>query len=165
MPSLDMSDVLLESMFQDAFAVIRRRETISPKGRSIITPYRYNNVIGVICAASPNDLERLGDYQCQGSALSIVTKFKLQGIAKAAVAPGIDSAGQPRPQYQPDTIFWNGSYYLAVTVENYSRYGAGFIQCIAVSSDYIDDQPGQSGMKVQSFDFSNPQDSSYIGSL
>lgn len=161
MPSLDMSDGLLDPIFQDYFAVIRRQEIISDKGRSTIKPYRFQRVMGVVTAASPNDLERLRDYQFQGSAISIVSKFKFRGVAKEVSVGQVNSANQPQPQFQPDLVFWSDDYYLVVTVEDYGRYGVGFIQTIAVSTTYIDAAP-QDGIRVQSFDFSNPANSGLL---
>ena len=145
MPSLDMSDALLEPQFQDNFAILRRKQSVSDKGRAVISASRIDG-FGVVTAASPNDLERLGDYQFQGSALSIVTKYKLRGVSKT------EPEGQ---QYQPDIIEWGGSFYLVVTIQDYSRYGSGFIQAICVSTTYTDDAPGEGAfLQIGSFDVS-----------
>lgn len=153
-----MSDALLEPLFQDFFTVLRRREDITNKGRSSLTSSRFPGTMGVVTAASPNDLERLGEYQFQGSALSIVTRFKLRGIAKQA------NASKPDPQFQPDLVYWSGDYYTVVTVEDYSRYGSGFIQAIAVSQDFIDDAP-EEGISRGIMDFSNPANSGLLTCL
>ena len=145
-----MSDGLLEAVFQDNFQVIRRKEQVDQKGRSQITPTSFNP-IGVVCAASPNDLMRLGDYEYQGSALSIVTRFKLRGVAK-----------QQGQNYQPDILIWNNSAYLVVTVEDYARYGSGFIQAIAVSTTYVDPPTPPNGDVISSLDFSNPANSGLL---
>lgn len=126
MPSLDVSEAFLEPMFLDGFVVLRQAETISNKGRSVITPEEIDGLFGTVCAASPNDLERLRDYEFQGNAISIVTNFMLRGVSAA------NNQG-----FQPDVIVWAGDQYTVVTVQDYARYGVGFIQAIAVERTYV----------------------------
>lgn len=125
MPELDMSDALLEPVLQDDFAVIRRAETITDKGRSTTAPKTYQ-AFGVITADSPNDLIRGQDEEHDTKSISIVTQFKLQQAAKG---------------YQPDLILWAGNYYVVNHIDDYSRYGDGFIQATATSIDYVDEPP------------------------
>lgn len=123
MAYLDVSDVLLDPELADIFTVIRRAEAVSSKGRSTLTPTTIPNVIGVICAAHGNDLDRLDDSQRMGRHISIVTQFRLIG---------------PAPGQQPDNIEWQGDTFVILTIEPYPQYGKGFIQAIAGSVDMID---------------------------
>jgi len=118
----------------DVFSVIRRPENITQQGRSAIRQQRFNDIRGVVTAASPNDLERLEDYQLQTGAISIVTPFKLFGVQK-----------QARQNYQPDIVYWDSDYYLVQVTENYSRYMSGWIQAIAIETNYVGSAPNQDG--------------------
>ena len=125
-PFLDVSDALLDPMLADSFTVNRRTEFIDTHGRAQVTSNVIENVIGVVCAANPNDLERLPEDQRMGRHISIVTKFRLQG---------------PSPSFQPDTVVWNDDIFIIKNVEIYNRFGKGFIQAIAGSMDFVDKAP------------------------
>lgn len=149
MPQLDLREALLDPMMVDFFAVVRRQESITQKGRSSTVKRRFNT-FGIVDAASPNDLDRLEDYQFQTKAISVVTQFKLRGVSQ-----------QSKKNYQPDLIFWASDYFLVRTVEDYSRYGAGWIQAIATSTDFIDEAPGMDGY-IPSCNFTDLRNSGYI---
>jgi len=97
------------------------------KGRSTVpAPIPFAKVRGIICAASPNDLNRLAEIDFSTKYLSIVTKFRLQMTS---------------PGYKPDLVLTNGDYFIVKTVEDYARYGPGWVQSIAASIDYQDQPP------------------------
>ena len=146
-----MSDALLDPMLLDYFAVIRRKESISDHGRAVISAQTLPRIFGNVNAASPNDLERLGDYQFQGAALSIVTRFKFYAESETALLQ----------DYQPDLIYWDSAYYIVKTLENYSRYGPGFVQAICIETTYVA-EPTPQGAVFPTCDFSNPQNSGYL---
>lgn len=123
MPDLDVSDILTDPDFADSFDVIRRTQTIDNHGRSVDTETTYANQIGVITNASPNDLNRIEDYQNSQRYLSIVTKFRLQ----------LPSTGK-----NADIVSWRGDRYLVKTLEPYPQYGQGFYQAIVASTDILD---------------------------
>lgn len=123
MPYLDVSDVLLDPMIADRFTVKRRVQSVSAHGRTSITTTEIPNVVGVVNAASPNDLERLDDSQRMGRHLSIVTKYRLVG---------------PAPGLQPDLIHWGGDDFIVQTIDPYPQYGQGFVQAIVGSINIID---------------------------
>lgn len=150
MPQLDLREALLDPLLIDRFQVVRRAETVNNYGRST-TKNLYFNTFGVVDSASPNDLQRLGDYQFQGGAISVVCQFKLRGVSQEA-----------RQNYQPDLIQWDSATYIVVTVENYSRYGAGWIQAIAVeTTPFVSEAPGPDGY-IPSLTFTDPRNSGYL---
>lgn len=131
MPFLDVaSETLLDPMLADSFTVTRRLEAVGNKGRSTTTNTVTNNVIGVVTAASPNDLERLEDMDRAGRHLSIVTKFPLQMVAK-------DSAGN---KYKPDLVTFQGDDFIVKYVDPYWKFGGvgGFTQAIVGSINLVD---------------------------
>lgn len=121
---LDLSDAFDES-FTECFTVLRRQETIPSIGPATISTTSYS-AEGVVTAASPNDLKRLPEFDMSRKAISIVTQFRLQ----------LNSVG-----YKPDIVQWGGDNFLLVLLDDYSHYGAGFVEAIAASIDYQDVPP------------------------
>jgi hypothetical protein len=123
MAFLNVSDVLLDPNLASTFNVERRTETITAKGRSQVATQVFGNIVGVVTATSPNDLARLDDYQITQRAITIVTKFRLQG----------EVTGK-----QPDVIDWRGSRYVVKHIDYYPQFGNGFIQADCISMDITD---------------------------
>lgn len=149
MPQLDLRDALLEPLTIDYFQVIRKAQNVTIEGRATAKS-TYFNTFGVVDAASDNDLARLADMEYQGSGISIVTQFKLRGVSK-----------QANQNYSPDIIQWASNYYTVVTVEDYSRYGAGWIQAIAAETNYVGEAPGQNGF-IPSLTFNDLRNSGLL---
>ena len=122
-PLLDVTLPITDPDFASSFSVIRRIETVGTNGRNSFTPTTFSGVIGVVTAASGNDLDRREAFQVAGRAISVVTKFELQGEAT-----GI----------QPDLIYWRGSYYLVKLVDPYGHFGPGFYEALCESTNYTD---------------------------
>jgi hypothetical protein len=130
-PFLDVADLLLDPDIADTFSVIRNKQTVSLSGiAETLNSYTFRNVIGVVTAASPNDLEMLPEVEYQTKAISIVTKFRLRGVADVS-----------NTQFQPDLVVWHGDNFKVETVEDYGGFGAGFVQAIARSIDHVDAPP------------------------
>jgi hypothetical protein len=77
-------------------------------------------------SSSPNDLQRVPDYQYMNKAITIYTQCALQG---------------PAPGYQPDEILWHGSQFIVRALDDYSGYGNGWLMVIALSIDHVDPAP------------------------
>lgn len=127
MPGFDVSDAFDASMF-DTFSILRRTEVVGNDGFSVITAIQIiANQYGVITMASPNDLERLPEADVSTKSIIIVTQSRLQ----------LESSGKKADVVQ----CLNGEYFQVVTVEDYSRYGVGYIWAIATATDYQDQPP------------------------
>lgn len=112
----------------DRFTVIRRPEVVSDKGRpQVLLPVKFCPVVGVVTNASPNDLERMPDYDVSSKVLSIVTPFRLQ----------MNSPGS-----KEDYVKWSGDSFIVKHVDDYSKYGPGFVQALVSSTDFNDLPPG-----------------------
>ena len=153
MPSLDLSDAFLEPSFLDTFQVVRRKEVVNLQGRSTIIQSLFN-ATGTVDSASPNDLQRLGDYQFDDDAISIVTRTRLFDEARQ-----IESGAEA--SYQPDLIFWAGAYYIIKALDNYTRFGIGWVQAICVETTYVS-TPVQEGQTVSMFNFQVPSNSGNV---
>lgn len=119
MPLLDVSDAL-DPVMLDCFSVQRRVQTINQNGRNVPGTKEYVYVYGVVGPTSPSDLDRTPDLQTMPKTISVVTKFSLQG---------------PSPDYNPDLIVWAGDTYVVRNIEDWSRYGRGYIRAVAGSID------------------------------
>lgn len=112
MPFLDVTEVLLDPDFFDSLVCTRNVQTVGDDGLAANvdtdTPF-----IGVVTSDSGDVLVRLATGSRVKGSILVVTKFRLlEG------APGIDA----------DVVTWDGSRYTVTTVNNYSRYGAGFVE-------------------------------------
>jgi hypothetical protein len=131
MARLDPTRALSSPYLAQRFTVIRRPATVSTTGKVQIGPTERLDAIGVITFPSAARLQREDAYQIQGKAISIVTKTRLYGAMR-------DRAGQ---QYQPDVILWRGDHYQVVSVDDWTNFGAGFVNALAASTDYVDEAP------------------------
>jgi len=119
MPLLDMSDVLCSPEFCDLITVNRRTESVSVQtGLGSLSVVQFPNVVAVITIASPDDLKRFDASQIRGDAIWFATQFRVQASAQ----------GQ-----QPDQVVWDGVTYTVHKVQPYTRFGAGFVEGIALS--------------------------------
>lgn len=149
MPFLDLIDALSVPDMLDLVPVIRRREIVTD-GR-VSSQSTVLQMYAVVTVASPNDLRRLGEQQFVEKAITIVTQFRLRSVSR--------DAGQ---NYMPDLVFWGGSYYLVQNVGDYAAWGAGWVQIVATSTEYLDDAPGA---PTASLDFQIPSNSEYLPCL
>lgn len=125
MPQLDVSDAILCAEFIDSFQVIRRQQLVSSSGLLTTMPTTLS-AQGVVCIASPDDMERFPEITFQHRCISVVTLFRLMS---AQTNLGVT--------YQPDLIVWQGNQFIVRAIEPYNRYGRGFIEAIAESIDYV----------------------------
>ena len=118
MPLLDVTEVLNDPDFADVFSVLRRSEAVGNNGRAVITEQQTDGVVGVVTIASPNDLVRFDAGQMTGRGIMIVTTFRLRASAQGV---------------QPDQVIWDGATYTVKGIDPYHRFGAGFIEALAMS--------------------------------
>lgn len=123
---LDVSDALEDVLLQDSFVVQRRQFATSGTGIAGAPSIVSFNAVGVVYGAGANDLDRRADAQLQNKTIVILTKFALRYV-------GVDSTGT---QFQPDIVVWNGnSYLVSKDVEDYSKYGQGYIKATCTLND------------------------------
>lgn len=129
MALLDVSEVLTDPDLADSFIVNRRAESVNQNGRMTMNVQPFE-AVGVVCAASPNDLKRLPEDQRTQRAISVTTTFRLR-----ASAPG----------YQPDLVLWDGNFFIVADLQPYTNYGAGFVQAICIAQEHQDQPPSEAG--------------------
>ena len=122
MPSVDVSDVLFDPDLADIFDVVRQTEVVNDQGRSVVQSTRMCNIVGVITATAPADLQRRDDGQMMPQKISVVTVFRLRG---------------PAPGFQPDQIVYGGTTFTVTEILPFSRFGKGFVEALATSMNAI----------------------------
>lgn len=126
MPWLDLSDVITDPFLADTFVVVRRMQIVNGQGETVIIPMGNFGAVGVVTPTGNNSLVRAEAYESQADSIQIITMFRLRGASK-------DTAGI---NWQPDLVQWNGITYLIKTLNDFTRFGAGFIQADAIATDY-----------------------------
>ena len=122
MPTLDVTDILSDPDFATTFDVIRTSEVIDANGRADHIPVVTNAVVGVVLPSGGN-LIRQPDGSRHTGAIEIYTTFMLSdgsGSVDFAPADGATVAA--------DIVVWNGGQYTVVNSQDYSQFGAGYIQ-------------------------------------
>ncbi|MGO4738643.1 hypothetical protein AB4099_18995 [Bosea sp. 2KB_26] len=113
MPLLDVSDILTDSDFADSAVLIRTGVTVDPAtGRTVSTRVE-TPILVVVTSDKGQNLRRTPDAAAsEGSIIVHSTVTFTEGDADS----GVDA----------DIVRWNGRDWTVVTVDDYSRYGAGF---------------------------------------
>jgi hypothetical protein len=126
MATLDVSFVPICAEFSDTFQVQQRPETITQFGRSQVTAGASQPILGTIYPTGDNSLQRQEDKQYGRKTLTCVTLYRLRTSSPGA---------------QPDFVFYRGNIYLVSSVNDYSQYGAGFVEATLSSVESIDAPP------------------------
>lgn len=127
MPNLDVSDVLLDPDFFDTLVCTRNTQTVDDGGIATNSPVD-TPFIGVVTSDSGDILERLAEGSRAKGSILVHTKFRL-----TESSDGLDA----------DIVTWDGNRYTVANVNNYSRYGRGFVAA------YCDLMPLSGGQNAQ----------------
>jgi galactose-6-phosphate isomerase len=132
MPLLDVSEVLLDPDFQDSFTVKRQVQTVNDKGVVVLVPI-ISTQYGVVTMDDGTVAKRFPDLERVEGAILVHTKYRLT-----------DGTISGLSTLTADIITWpvtNGREYNVQFVDNYSRYGDGFICAICTLRD-LTNSPG-----------------------
>lgn len=135
MPEIDVTDILVDIDIADSqFTVIRRQEVVNNFGETTLVTTTYPPTlpqpIGAIYPTGDNKLQRKEDFTSQSDTITVVTQFRLRGASK--------SGGN---KFQPDIVVWNGNNYVVSNVNEFTQYGAGFIEAECTSIDFTPQAP------------------------
>lgn len=132
MADIDVTDLLIDPDLAEPLVIQRQKETVTDKGRETNTVETFHS-FGVVqpkdTAIGGNEVTRGADGMFRAAALIIITPFRLRG---------------PGPGYQPDQVIWQGDPYVVTLVNNFTRYGAGFVYAELSSTDIQDAPPAGS---------------------
>jgi len=130
---LDVSDAILDQDLGCEFITVTRRPVVMVKGRATVpAPVVTENVPAVV-NTGVTELMRAADLSVVPKRISIHTPFRL--------FPQVQSP-DGTVQYLPDIVTWNNNKFIPLGVDDYSRYGAGFVHADCASMDKVDDPPG-----------------------
>ena len=111
MPDLDVSDVLSDPLFADSAIVIRTAVSVDQAtGRTVKAPVETPISI-VVTSDKGQNLRRTPDAAISTGSIIVHSVFRFTEGGN-----GVDA----------DVLRWNGQDWTVVTVDDYSRYGAGF---------------------------------------
>lgn len=111
MPLLDVSDALDDADFADQLTLTVRVVAVGDDGRGVTTE-TTTNISGVVTSDRGRNRDLIAEGQRQVGSIMVHTRSRL--------TPG--SEGR-----EADLVAWNGRQYTVSSVDDYSRYGAGFI--------------------------------------
>lgn len=111
MPLLDVSDILADPDFADAFTRYRRTLTVNGFGEGEIAETSIA-LVGVVTQGGGDVLDRTGDAEKIKGSITIHTQGDL-----TAGDGSIDA----------DEVVWNGRRYIVDSVMDWSTYGTGYI--------------------------------------
>jgi hypothetical protein len=111
MPFLDVSDVILDPDFVDRASYARQAQIVGLNGIATSTPITQS-IFGVCTSDKGDVLGRNADGSMVGGTILFHTRARL-------------IAGSPA--HTADILTWAGRRYTVIDVNNYSRYGAGFV--------------------------------------
>jgi hypothetical protein len=124
-------DEAFDPTFWDYITVVRRQETVSGQGRTVMKLVTSQQ-LAVVVPASPNDLNRLPEADMMNRAITIYTPYRLQSSSINHLTGS---------QTLPDQIVWHNTTFIVRILDDYSGYGRGWIQATAVSYDSIPAPP------------------------
>lgn len=114
-PQLDVTDVLTDPDFFDQLICIRNLEEVNAQGQSVITQPVGGPITfyGVVTSEQGDILERLAGAERIVGTILVITKFRLT---------------DGRLNQTADIVQWAGTQYTVKQVNDYSRYGQGFME-------------------------------------
>lgn len=152
MPLVDVSDILLDpDIAGQDFTVIRRQETVNSFGESVWSAQHIPNVVGSVQPGGDNALQREEGQDAQANSITVVTPFRLRGVAKG---PGSN-------RYKPDIILWSGSHFEVMSLNSWGDFGGGFVEAECSSITYVDPPPEAPLLEWGQLDFSRPVNAGY----
>jgi hypothetical protein len=128
MPDIDVSDLLFDPDVVECGGVTvqRRQEIVDSHGRLTLQIATFSNVIASVIPIADAPMIRGPEQQTLPQLIEVHTTFRLQGIASG---------------FQPDIVVWNGTPFVVNKVQNFSKYGGGFVQADCSSISNIDQPP------------------------
>lgn len=111
MPLLDVSDALDDEDFADTLALTVRAVTVGEDGRGVTTE-TTTNISGVVTSDKGRNRDLIAEGQRVVGSILVHTRVRLT------------SGGDGR---EADVVTWSGRDYTVSSVDDYTRYGSGFI--------------------------------------
>jgi len=127
MPFIDVTDLLSDTYIAgEKFTVYRRTEAVNQYGENLIAVAIYNNVSGQVSPSSPNSSVRKEAYTSQEKSIQVITTWPL-------TFSGLDPSGNA---FQPDLVYWKNNLYIVRNLDDYTKYGVGFVVADCIAYDW-----------------------------
>jgi galactose-6-phosphate isomerase len=121
MPLLDVvTDVLSDPNFIDSFSVMRNVQAITSGGMAVDTPTIIANVYGVVMPVDNSVIDKFPQGEIEHGDIVIYTRYRL-------------TDGYGTSDF--DIITWNGETYQVKSVNDWSRYGPGYIEAVCTLNE------------------------------
>lgn len=114
MPTLDVSDVILSPEFMDIMTYTRNVQTVGDDGIAS-NAQTTSTIYGVVTSDKGDVISRESAGSLVNGTITVHTLTKLRN----------DGSG-----WDADTVTWNNSSFTVKAVNDYSRYGRGFVAAI-----------------------------------
>ncbi len=120
MPTLDVTRVLSNPRFADTAVVTFSRITVDPNTGRTVTVEQQQTISCVVTSDMGRNLQRNPEASLSTGSILVHSTFTFTEGGQST-----DEAGNVI-DLDADIVLWNGRRYTVVTVDDYSRYGAGF---------------------------------------
>lgn len=111
MPSLDVSRVLASPRFADSATVTRTVVTVDPLTARTVEAPTETPISVVVTSDKGQNLRRMPEAAASMGSIIMHSTFRF-----TEGSDGVDA----------DVVTWQGKRWTVITVDDYSRYGAGF---------------------------------------
>lgn len=122
MPTIDVTDIVLDPDFSEPVTIVRRHETINTYGESVVDSVEIP-IQAVVTSGPKPGMERMPEGQLQTDIINVHCQQRLVG---------------PSNGNQPDIVIWRGRQFVVTKVNDYSHFGRGFVSAECSSMDYLD---------------------------
>lgn len=128
MSLIDVDDVIFDPFVAGQLVtVVRREQEVNEQGEGVQNNVTVPNVVASVTPTGDNSLVREEAFSAQAQAIRVITAYRLRGQTREP------STGR---SFLPDLVLWHSDYYIVKVVNDYTPYGAGFIEAECESIDY-----------------------------
>lgn len=152
---LDVNELFVDpDVGGDGFEVVRRRQTVGADGAPVTTEIPLGAQVGAVYPTGAQSLVRAEAYETQLNTITVVTQFRLYTAGEHA---GVS--------YDADLVVWSGRRYIVKEVNEYTRYGPGFLQAECILFNWVANEPEVAPPVLGVMDFSDGNNSGLVGAI
>ena len=130
--------------------VVRREQEVNAQGEGVEIDTTIPNVVASVTPTGDNSLVREEAFSAQAQSIKVITPYRLRGQTKES------STGQ---SFLPDIVIWHNDSYIVRVVNDFTPYGAGFVEAECESIDYQQAPAQVQSAQVGRADFAQPAQS------
>ncbi len=115
MANIDVSELLLDPDFVDAFTVVRTAVVVGSNGIAAQTETQIPGVLGSVQPAGGTTLANLPEATRAEGVKEVWTQFALRGPVEGG---------------EPDRILWQGKRLIVFKSDEYGHFGSGYYHAV-----------------------------------